>query len=265
LIFDGPAFSAPLDQVSPWLDLCNRPLDEVTATLAAQTHRRFIKTHTPLDGLQLQDDVTYLVVGRDPRDVAISMEHHVANLDFARFLELRAAAVGNEDLAELPARRVPSEDPVERFRTFVADETPGGAPTLASVLHHLDTGWQHRREPNVALFHYADLTADLTGELLRLGRVLGILCSVERARELASEASLARMRERSADVTPSALLGMWKDARAFFRSGGTGEWRERLSAADLEAYDARVAQLVGPDLAAWAHGGRLASGVDPEG
>ena len=82
--------------------------------------------------------------------------------------------------------------------------------------------------------------------------------------QLAPEASLARMRERAADVAPNASQGNWKDVRAFFRSGGTGEWRARLSAADLAAYEARVAELVGPDLAAWAHGGRLASGVDPE-
>src|SRR5215217_6706040 len=127
LIFDGPAFPAALGEVSPWLDNCIRPLPEVTAAYAAQTHRRFIKTHTPLDGLPLHPDVTYLVVGRDPRDVAISMEHHVTNMDFAHFLALRAAAVGNEDLTELPERRIPSEDPVERFRTFVADETLGGS------------------------------------------------------------------------------------------------------------------------------------------
>ena len=108
------------------------------------------------------------------------------------------------------------------------------------------------------------MTADLAGELLRLARVLGIPCSPERARELAPEASLARMRERAADVAPNASQGHWKDVRAFFRSGGSGEWRARLSAADLAAYEARVAALVGPDLAAWAHGGRLASGVDPE-
>jgi hypothetical protein len=264
LIFDGPAFPAPLGDISPWLDMNIRPLAEVTAALAAQTHRRFIKTHTPLDGIPLHADVTYLVVGRDPRDVAISWEHHAANMDFARFLELRAAAVGNEDLADLPVRRIPSEDPVERFRNFVAEETPGGSPTLASVLHHLDTGWQRRRDPNVTLFHYADLRADLAGELLRLARVLGIACSPERARALAAEASLARMRERSAVDAPNARRGTWKDVRAFFRSGGSGEWRERLAAADLSAYEARVAQLVGPDLAAWSHGGRLASGVDPE-
>jgi hypothetical protein len=269
LIFDGPAFPAPLGDLSPWLDMCNRPLAEVTAALAAQTHRRFIKTHTPLDGIPLHADVTYLVVGRDPRDVMISYEHHAANLDFAHFLALRATAVGNEDLAELPVPRLPSGDPIEWFRIFVTDESriiP--PPTLASVLHHLDTGWQRRRELNVALFHYADLTADLPGELLRLAHVLGIPCSPERARELAPEASLARMRERAADDAPSASPGTrggWKDVRAFFRSGGIGEWRARLSATDLASYEARVAALVSPDLAAWAHGGRLASGIDPEG
>jgi hypothetical protein len=267
LIFDGPAFPAPLGGLSPWLDMCNRPLAEVTAELAAQTHRRFIKTHTPLDGLPLHSDVTYLVVGRDPRDVAISYEHHAANMDFERFLELRAAAVGNQDLAELPPRRVPSEDPVERFRDFIVEETQISPPTLGSVLHHLDTGWQRRRDPNVVLFHYADLTADLAGELLRLARVLGIPCSPERARELAPEAGLARMRERAADDAPLAspgTRGSWKDPSAFFRSGGFGEWRDRVSPADLAAYEARVAQLVGPDLAAWAHGGRLASGANPD-
>jgi aryl sulfotransferase len=264
LIFDGPDFPAPLEEVSPWLDMCTRPLAEVTAALAAQTHRRFIKTHTPLDGLPLHADVTHLVVGRDPRDVAISYEHHAANLDVARFLELRAAAVGNKDLAALPARPVPSADPVARFRAFVADENLAMPATLASVLHHLDTGWRRRHDRNVALFHYADLQADLPGELLRLARVLGIPCSLERARALAPEASLARMRERAAETAPSGSLGIWKDVDAFFRSGGTGEWRARLSAADLAAYEARIAQLVGQDLAAWAHGGWLASGGEPE-
>ena len=57
LIFDGPAFPAPLGDISLWLDMCIRPLAEVMAAYAAQTHRRFIKTHTPLDGLPLYADV----------------------------------------------------------------------------------------------------------------------------------------------------------------------------------------------------------------
>ncbi len=264
LIFDGPEFPAPLGDISPWLDMCNRPIDEVHTSLAAQTHRRFMKTHTPLDGIPFNPDVTYLVVGRDPRDVAISFEHHAANMDFDHFLRLRAAAVGNDDLAELPERRPPSDDPVERFRTFVADDTHGGPPTLASVLHHLDTGWQRRREPNVALIHYADLKADLVGELLLLARVLGIPCSSNRARQLAPEAGLTRMRERAAEVAPSASQGNWKDVRAFFRSGESGGWRARLTPSDIETYEARVATLVSPEVAAWVHGGRHGSGLDSD-
>jgi hypothetical protein len=253
-----------LEEVSPWLDMVNRPLTDVATLLAAQAHRRFIKTHTPLDGLPRHADVTYLVIGRDPRDVAISREHHHANMDFERFLALRTAAVGNADLAALPRPTYPSGDSAAWLRNFIiANDTNGGLPTLATVLHHLDTGWQRRHAPNVALFHYADLQTDLPGELLRLAGVLGISCSRERAHELSAEASLARMRERAADVAPNASRGYWKDVRAFFRSGAAGEWRAHLSASDLVAYDARVAALVSPDLAAWVHRGWLASEDDP--
>lgn len=259
LIFDGADFPAPLDEISPWLDMCNRSIADVRAVLDRQTHRRFIKTHTPLDGLPMRADVTYLVVGRDPRDVAVSYEHHADNMDFDHFMALRADAVGLDDVAELPPRPAPIADPLERFRVFVNDATAGGPPTLASVLHHLDTGWQRRRDANVALFHYADYKADLAGELLRLAGVLGIACSPERARTLAPEAGLGRMRERATELAPSASQGTWKDSRRFFRSGGSGEWRERVTEADVAAYERRVAELVGPDLAAWVHLGRLAS------
>ena len=40
--------------------------------LAAQRHRRFIKSHTPLDELPFDAQVSYVCVGRDPRDVGIS-------------------------------------------------------------------------------------------------------------------------------------------------------------------------------------------------
>ena len=82
LIFQDSALRpSALSQISPWLDQQTRKLDTVLATLDAQQHRRFIKTHTPFDGLPLDDRVTYLCVGRDPRDVFLSMDHHWANMD----------------------------------------------------------------------------------------------------------------------------------------------------------------------------------------
>jgi Sulfotransferase domain len=263
LIFDGPEFPAPLERLSPWLDMLNRPMDEVQSTYAGQAHRRFIKTHTPLDGLPLRDDVAYVVVGRDPRDVSISMEHHMANMDMDRFLELRTRAVGSDDLAELPQRTPPSGDPRERFRTFVEVDDLGGSATLATVLHHLSTGWERRSAPNVALFHYSDYQVDLPVEMVRLAAALGMEYADTRVAELAAEASLERMRERADDVVPSASLGLWRNTTGFLRAGASGQWRERATEEDMARYVQRVASLVPPDLAAWAHLGRLGSGGDP--
>src|ERR1700749_2702730 len=62
--------------------------EELLAGLAAQKHRRFIKTHTPLKGLALDPRVTYVVVARHPLDMAVSLYHHYANLDALRLNEL---------------------------------------------------------------------------------------------------------------------------------------------------------------------------------
>ena len=262
LVFDGPQFPATLEQMSVWVDMLNKSVDSMVAAYSALPHRRFMKTHTPLDGLPIRDDVTYVVVGRDHRDVVVSMEHHMANMNIDRFLELRAQAVGLDDLAEIGVPPTPSNDPGERFREFVQSSAVGRL-TLASVLHHLDTAWQRRHEPNIAMFHYADYRADLPSELIRLAAALDIDLTPTRAEDLAGEASLDRMRDRADEVVPNASTGQWKNNTAFLRSGSSGEWRARCDDGDLVAYEHRVSALVSPELAAWAHLGRAGSGVDP--
>src|SRR5579864_2036013 len=51
LIFQDPALPLPLTELSPWLHMQTAPAADVIAALEAQQHRRFIKTHTPLDGV----------------------------------------------------------------------------------------------------------------------------------------------------------------------------------------------------------------------
>ena len=262
LIFDDPDFPAPLSELSPWLDQTIRRLDDVRALYAAQQHRRFIKTHTPLDGLPIHDDVTYVVVGRDPRDVLVSMEHHLANMDLERVLALRGEAVGNDDLDTLPPRPAASDDPAERFRMFVRAADDAGLFSLTSVLHHLDTGWQRRHTPNVVMCHYADYTTDLPGEIVRLAAALDIHMTEDRASELAAYATLERMRDRAVEVLPNAGV-IWKNDRAFFRAGAFGEWRTRVSDDDLTEYDTTAQTIASPELSAWAHHGRLTSGIEP--
>ena len=76
LIFQDPELPDSLWNLSPWLDNRGEPHDAVYAQLDEQRHRRFIKTHTPLDGLPLDPGVTYIVTGRHPVDAFVSLCHH---------------------------------------------------------------------------------------------------------------------------------------------------------------------------------------------
>ena len=67
LLFQTPELPAPLFRLSPWIDMTTRSRRDLFTDLAAQDHRRFVKTHTPLDGLPTDPSVTYVCVGRDPR------------------------------------------------------------------------------------------------------------------------------------------------------------------------------------------------------
>src|SRR3954447_1557463 len=53
LVFDSVDLDQPLAKISPWLDMQLADRADVVASLDAQKHRRFIKTHTPLDGLPI--------------------------------------------------------------------------------------------------------------------------------------------------------------------------------------------------------------------
>ena len=257
LVLDATEFDRPLSHISPWLDNQTRNLASVTEELEAQTHRRFIKSHTPFDGLPFDDRVTYLCVGRDPRDVAISWDHHRANMDFDAFMALRAEAVGVGDLVDLPPPPPPPPaDPVERFWRFV-DGDGERSRALATVLGHLQTFWDRRDEPNVALFHYSDLSADLPGQLRRLAEVLSITVSDERIKELAAAATFDRMKSRATDLAPNSDQGFWRSTEDFFHRGSSGQWRHLLNDQDLDRYQERVSQLASTELATWAHQGWL--------
>ncbi|MCU1497922.1 MAG: sulfotransferase [Acidimicrobiales bacterium] len=258
LIFDTTEFHQPLARLSPWLDQQTRTLASVMSDLEAQTHRRFIKTHTPLDGLPWDDGVTYLSVGRDPRDAALSWDHHWENLDRDAFLALRAAAVGLDDLAELgPPGPVPA-DPIERFWLWATETQAGAAPTLAGTLSHLQKAWDRRDQPNAALFHYTDLSVDLVGQMRRLAETLEIDLPEGRIEELATAASFRNMKANATRLAPNADQRLWHSTEGFFHRGSTGRWRDLLDEADLRRYEQIVAGLVAPDLDQWAHHGWLA-------
>ncbi|MFZ6003407.1 MAG: sulfotransferase domain-containing protein [Actinomycetota bacterium] len=259
LILGEPELRVPLSKLSPWLDKQDRARRDVVADLEAQTHRRFIKTHTPLDGLPADDRVTYVCIGRDPRDVAMSMDNHMDNLDIEAFLVAREAAAKRDgiELEPVLAPRPRSDDPLERFWAWVDNDTP---PTqinssLLRTLRHLESFFNAPSGLDVVLLRYEDLKRDLDTSMRGLAERLQIAVRPDVWPQLIAAASFEAMRGNAAMTVPGAGVDHWKDNERFFNRGTSGQWRELLDDRDLTRYWSR-ARAIGPgDVIDWIHEG----------
>jgi hypothetical protein len=243
LIFQRPEPPIPLWHLSPWLDHTIAPARLVHARLAEQPHRRFIKTHTPLDGVPYHPRVSYIVVARHPLDLFVSLRHQLNNIDGTRMGRLTGGTLPAE-----PAG--PVRDALLRW----IDGDPGPYPeTMAGVLGHLAVAWHRRELPNVLLVRYDDLAGDLDGQMRGLAARLGIAVPEAAWPVLTRAASFEQMRGAAGRLVPGAH-GMFRDVASFFRRGTPGAGRELLTPVELDRYHQRAAGLAPPDLLAWLHG-----------
>lgn len=243
LIHQTPDLPHPLAVLSPWVDWRGEPLPAVLERLAAQDHRRVLKTHTPLDGLPIDPRATYIVVGRDPLDVAVSLYHHGRNIDRERL----SALTGTPSTSGSSV--VPLQEWVRRW--IEQDNDPRAIlDSLPGLVMHVQQAWERRAEPNQLLLHYDDLAADLDGSMRRLATDLQIAVPEARWPELVDAASFAAMSGRAEELAPDPF-GIFRDRAAFFRRGRSGAGRELLGEDEYAAYRARVGELASPDLAGW--------------
>ncbi len=261
LVFQS-ADSQPVMDVSIWVDARVRPIEDVVAALQAQTHRRFIKAHLPSDALPMHDAVRYIHVARDGRDVALSYHHHLTKLTDAIFERFDGFGLADETIGR-PYPRPPA-DPADFFHRWMTEGTVAGATDglpLSSWFDFERSWWEERGRENVLLVHYADLKADLEGEMRRIAAFLGIETRAALWPALVEAAGFEAMQREGA-----ALLGRtgasFRDGGAeFIHKGVNGRWRDSFRADDLALYDAALARLP-EDCARWlTEGGRAG---DPE-
>lgn len=245
LVFQRPELPMPLAELSPWLDWLVEPIEEVRARLAAQSHQRIIKTHTPLDGVPVDPRVSYLVIARDPLDMSVSLYHQGDNLDRARVRRL----TGQEEPSGSPPARMELHDWLVEWVDETADPI-ASLDSLAGVMRHLEDAWSRRHESNVVLLRYVDFLSDLETQMRGLAEALGLPSDGANWPELVQAASFEQMRARASDLAPDPL-GVFKDRTAFFRRGSSGAGRESLSDDEYATYLTRLHQLGSPDLLRW--------------
>jgi aryl sulfotransferase len=251
LIFAGdPAVT--VSELSPWMDLRVPPKPVKLAAVEAQTHRRFLKTHLPVDALVLSPKAKYVFVARDGRDVVWSLYNHHA----------RANALWYEALNDSPGRVGPAiAPPVEDIRRYFLDWLDRDGHPFWPYWENIRGWWAIRDLPNVHVVHYADLKADLAGEIARIARFLGIAVDPADFAAIVAHCRFDWMKRHAAQAAP--LGGVFWDggAETFIHKGVNGRWRDVLTEADSARYEARARAELGADCAAWLAGGRSATAL----
>ncbi len=236
LVHGSPTLPAPLGELSPWVDWLTIPEDELFSRLEAQPGRRVVKTHTPLDGVVIDPRATYVVVVRDPLDLAVSLYHQGDNLDRARIAQLTGRPYAGQ------AERPPLEEWLRRWTRRETDPM-ATMDSLQGVVHHAADAAQRRDDRQVLVVRYEELVADLEGRMRWLADRLGVMVGPGRWPALVEAAGFTSMRADAATRTPDQR-GVLKDPAAFFRRGRPGAGREALQPADVTAYEERVRALV---------------------
>lgn len=248
LVFGG-AEDVDVAALSPWLDLRVPPKEVKLPMVEAQTHRRFLKTHLPVDALVFSPEAKYVYIARDGRDVVWSLYHHHVNANAAWYAALN----------DTPGRVGPAiAPPPASVRQYFHDWLDGDGHPFWSFWENIRSWWEIRRLPNILLLHYADLKADMEGEIRRLAAFLDIEVPADRWPAILEHCSFDYMKRNAAKRAP--LGGAFWDggAATFINKGTNGRWRDVLSEAESAHYERIAVERLGPDCARW-----LAEGTRP--
>jgi aryl sulfotransferase len=251
ILFNG-AEDVDVANLSPWLDLRVPPAEVKLSGLEAQSNRRFVKTHLPVDALVFSPKAKYIYIGRDGRDVVWSMYNH----------HMRANDTWYALLNDTPGRVGP---PIERtdldvvsyFRQWLEKD---GFP-FWPFWENVRSWWAIRALPNVMFVHFADLKRDMEGEMRRIAKFLDVSIVETQWPQIVEHCSFDYMKQHADKSAPLGGI-LWEGgAETFINKGTNGRWRDLLTADDVKAYEARALKELGPDCAKWLAGGRAANPV----
>ena len=253
LLFQSPEPRA-ISTVAPWIDArFTVPIDKMLETIEAQSHRRSLKSHLPLDALPYVHDVRYIHVARDGLDAFMSWHNHSTRYNRSNLLD--DAGLADETIAKPYPR--PQEDPRDFFQSWMGLVPGTESDVSAKAFFDTErTWWAARDRPNMLFVHYNDLSANLDLEMRRIADFLKIKTPATLWPDLVHAASFEAMKRDGGALMPNAGTAWLGGHEAFLFQGRNERWRGILSEAEVELYRARAAQELTPGLALWLSHGR---------
>jgi aryl sulfotransferase len=247
-VFNGDTEGMPVGEISPWLDLRLPPLEVKLPEIVAQEHRRFLKTHLPVDALVFSPKAKYIYIARDGRDVAWSFYNHHYYMNDIFY----------DGLRELPYlgphwERPKTNDLREYYLEWFNNE---GFP-LWPFWENIRSWWEIRNLPNVHLIHYQNLKDDMEGHMREMAAFLEFEIDESKWDLMLEHCSFDYMKENATLSTPLGGVVFDGGAKVFVNKGVNGRWHETLTDEDNAAYKARALEELGPECAYWLETGNI--------
>jgi len=177
--------------------------------LEAQTHRRYLKTHLPVDALVFSPKAKYLYIARDGRDVLWSLHNHhfMANEVWYKALNETPGLVG-------PPIGKPTEDIVQYYHEWLDKD---GFP-FWPFWDNIRTWWQIRHLPNVKLLHFQALKDDMKGQIREIAAFLDIPIDENKWESIVEHCSFEYMKAHPEKLQKDSL---WDGGNKTFFNKGT--------------------------------------------
>jgi aryl sulfotransferase len=249
LLFHG-SDEVPVAEMSPWLDLRVPPREVKLPAVIGQSHRRFLKTHLPVDALVYAPQAKYIYIGRDGRDVVWSMYNHHANANdfWYHALNDTPGRVG-------PPIERPPADIVQYFEDWMDRDGHPFWPFWENVR----SWWAIRNLPNLMMLHFSDLKVDMPGQIRRIAGFLEVSIDDDRWPAILEHCSFDYMKLHGDKVVPAGGVFWDGGAQTFVNKGTNGRWHDLLSPAHSARYEETARRELGEACAHW-----LATGERPD-
>ena len=231
-----------LSEVSPWIDCRFPSKEERLEIVEQQTHRRFLKSHLPVDTLVFSPSAKYIYIARDGRDVLWSLfnHHRILKEDVIESIDSVPERIG-PPLGEAPS------SVIDYFRDWLSKD---GYPWWP-FWEHIRSWWEIKELPNVMLLHFADLKRDMPAEIRRIAAFLDIAIDETKWDAILEHCSFTYMKAHADQSIPFGGDIFRGGGKRFMHKGVNDRWRDMLSAADIEKYEELACEKLGMECAHW--------------
>ncbi|HCC59336.1 MAG TPA: sulfotransferase [Solibacterales bacterium] len=241
MLFDADT-ELEVHAMSPWIDFRLPPKEVKLPSVEAQSHRRFVKTHLPMDALVYSPKAKYIYIGRDGRDVVWSLYNHHKNAAPAMY-----DALNNTPGRVGPPLEPPPDDVHQYFRDWLERD---GYPYW-SFWESVRSWWEFKDLPNMLFVHFDALKKHMPEEMRRIAQFLDIKINESKWDLMVEHCTFDWMKEHGENSVPMRGV-MWVGGpKTFINKGTNGRWKDTLTASDNAEYEAKALEELGPECAHW--------------